>query len=198
MRRFASLAALLLLCSFSPALAAGPLWPPNLGWPPSFCCGSPAVVPGMQPAKLQVVDQNGSALGNVVGGSTSNVTVAFTLNGHEVVLLAQGTSRPNALFGTTGVVNFASDDCSGQAFMRRAVGVLIPTSSVTGPEMRVWVPADPNAAPALGTVQSFLTVNSVNCEIGPETIAVVPAIAIGDLASLFTPPFKLLFQPVQP
>ena len=196
MRRFSAIAALLLLCSFSPALAAGPVWPPNLGWPPSFCCGSPAVVPGMQPARLQVVDQNGSALGNVVGGNNLSVTVAFTLNGHELVLLAQGTSPPNALFGTTSVVNFESDDCSGPALMRPAVGFLNPTSAVTGPELRVWVPADPNTASAPVTVRSALTATCGT--LSPNTIAVVPAIAIGDLASLFTPPFKLLFQPVQP
>jgi hypothetical protein len=162
---------------------------------------------------IAVVDEHGTQVGTVVGGGS--VTIALSVNGRQAllgVITADSIRYPDgdALLPIQGansgvVLTFESGDCSGPAFLYQPPNRLSDWAAVAPPGMTLYLPETAGMAPRTIRPGSFL-VSLGSCETSltpitgfddpaesPTTAYFVPAAAIVDLLTLFTPPFRLVF-----
>ena len=173
------------------------------------------VLAGGRRDKIAIVDANGKQVGTVVGARIADVTIALSVNGRHALLdvvSANSTVYPGggALLPLRGAgaglsLMFESRDCSGAPFLYQPPNRLFDWAAVAPPGMTLYLPETAGMAPRTILVGSFLVALGV-CEtsltpIGfddpldpPMSFDGVPAAAIVDLLTLFTPPFRLVFR----
>ena len=138
---------------------------------------------------LVVVDASGKTVGGVIAADKTEVTVAFQI-GEQFVLIP--LKNDGFVIGT---LNYQTSDCSGTAFLDSpSTGAPFPNSAVAPPGKTLYLP-DPNAAPETVVVKSiFFTFESfIGCDTegGGQVSLEIPAKAVVDLNTLFTPPFTV-------
>ena len=154
------------------------------------------------PGKLVVVDANGKQVGTVVGSKVSRVTIALSVNGRHVLLDVDSAVDTPVFPGTTllvppikgaDLVRFESRDCSGQPFLLSSANELLDLGAVAPPGMTLYLPAVPGAAPRQIAWSSYWGTGGCRTQEQPIlSDGEVPAVAIVDLLTLFTPPFRVL------
>jgi hypothetical protein len=152
--------------------------------------------------KLVVVDANGKQVGTVVGSRATQVTIALSVNGRHVLLAVNWAVDTPVFPGTTLLVppihgadllRFESRDCSGQPFLLSSANELLDLGPVAPPGMTLYLPV-PGAAPRQIAWSSYRH-DTGGCRTQEQPIlsdGEVPAVAIVDLLTLFTPPFRVL------
>ena len=163
---------------------------------------------------IAVVDANGKQVGTVVGARIADFTIALSVNGRDalldvvlsdlLVIPGLGTLLP--IQGVDRLLMFESRDCSGAPFLYQPPDRLFDWAAVAPPGMTLYLPETEGMAPrtitpgsfvpALGGCLTSLTpITGVDDPSEPPTTAYfVPAAAIVDLLTLFTPPFRLVFR----
>jgi hypothetical protein len=118
------------------------------------------------PRGIAVVDANGKQVGTVVEARLREVTIALIVNGRRVLLdvISPVSTEYYPPFRGAAFVAFESRDCSGPPFLFEHPDRLLDAGAVAPPGMTLYLPAVPGAAP----------------------------VAIVDLLTLFTPPFRVL------
>jgi hypothetical protein len=152
---------------------------------------------------IAVVDANGRQVGTVVGARIADVTVALSVNGRHALLdvvSANSTVYPGlgALLPFQGaeaglLLTFESRDCSGAPFMYEHPDRLLDWGAIASPGLTLYLPAVPGAAPVAIVAGSSASV--AGCRVSEHPFldrSYVPAVAVVDLLTLFTPPFRLL------
>jgi hypothetical protein len=152
--------------------------------------------------KLVVVDANGKQVGTVVGSRATQVTIALGVNGRHVLLAVNWAVDAPIFPGTTLLVppiqgaellRFESRDCSGQPFVLSSANELLDLGAVAPPGMTLYLPEVPSAAPV--EIVAGSTASVAGCRVSEYLFldrSYVPAVAVVDLRTLFTPPFRLL------
>jgi hypothetical protein len=136
-------------------------------------------------AQLQVVDANGKAVGDVVGGGQDGpAQVAFALTGDRYTIVP--ISAHEFLQGTLA---YETTDCTGQAFLQMLVWGPFSTGVVNQQVLYV-VPA--SAAVEAVTLQSFRFGSDCSLPKGPVTRDVFRANPEVDLSLSFMPPFSVV------
>jgi hypothetical protein len=164
---------------------------------------------------IAVVDANGRQVGTVVGARIADATIALSVNGRHALLdvvSANSTVYPGlgALLPFQGaeaglLLTFESRDCSGAPFLYQPPNRLFDWAAVAPPGMTLYLPETEGMAPrtilpgsfleTLGCQTSLATITGFDDPPDPPTTAYyVPAAAIVDLLTLFTPPFRLVFR----
>jgi hypothetical protein len=164
---------------------------------------------------IAVVDAHGKQVGTVVGTGSAGVTIALSVNGRHALLdvvTANSTVYPGfgALLPLQGaeaglLLTFESRDCSGAPFLYQLPERLFDWAAVAPPGMTLYLPETEGMAPrtimpgsaleAVGGCLTSLTPIGFDDPLNPFTTAYfVPAAAIVDLLTLFTPPFRLVFR----
>jgi hypothetical protein len=153
--------------------------------------------------KLVVVDANGKQVGTVVGSRVNRVTIALRVNGRHVLLNVDSAVDTPVFPGTTllvppirgfGGVSFESRDCSGPPFLFQSGNGLLDSGFVAPPGLTLYLPTVPGAAPTPIALSSYWGTGGCRTQEPPVlSNAYVPAVAVVDLLTLFTPPFRLLF-----
>jgi hypothetical protein len=141
---------------------------------------------------LTLVDATGKRMGtvfNTIGGTgSSNVLVAFEW-GQAVFTLSVSVTE---IRGTAGI-NFATSNCSGTPYFLHFNRLLSP-AAVVGPGATLYL-EDPEGVPQTIVVRSRYSSMSDGtwvCDTFPDhSDTFVPAYALGDLYTVFTPPFRL-------
>jgi hypothetical protein len=152
-------------------------------------------------SRLAVVDANGKKLGDALSIAAPPANeyaalpyVAFTVNGHMVVLPVEAYGFPS---GGSGPFVYRLPDCSGTPYMTPfCSGVdLLPCTKVTGDGLVISIP-DPTATPVTVTTanRDYWWCYSGQCQWCDVTVGekLVPAITLADLSTQFTPPFRLV------
>ena len=164
---------------------------------------------------IAVVDAHGKQVGTVVGAGIGDFTIALSVNGRHALLdvvSANSTVYPGlgALPPIQGaepglLLTFESLDCSGAPFLYQPPERLFDWAAVAPPGMTLYLPETEGMATrtimpgsfleAVGGCQTSLTPIGFDDPSNPPTTAYfVPAAAIVDLLTLFTPPFRLVFR----
>jgi hypothetical protein len=164
---------------------------------------------------IAVVDAHGKQVGTVVGTGSAGVTIALSVNGRQALLdvvSADSTVYPGlgALLPIQGaeaglLLTFENRDCSGAPFLYQPPNRLFDWAAVAPPGMTLYLPETEGMAPRTILAGSFL--ETLGCQTSLATITgfddppdppsnayFVPAAAIVDLLTLFTPPFRLVFR----
>jgi hypothetical protein len=166
--------------------------------------------------EIAVVDANGRQVGTVVGARIADVTIALSVNGRQALLdvvSANSTVYPGlgALLPIQGaeaglLLTFESRDCSGAPFLYQPPERLFDWAAVAPPGMTLYLPETEGMAPRTimpgssleavgGCLTSLTPITGFDDPSEPPTTAYfVPAAAIVDLLTLFTPPFRLVFM----
>ena len=151
---------------------------------------------------VTVVDANGKQVGTVVEARLRDVTIALSVNGRNVLLdvfsaasteYSPGAGALPPLRGSS-LLSFESRDCSGPPLLFQHPPRLLDAGAIAPPGLTLYLPAVPRAAPAAFVWGSY--VGTAGCQAVPIPVTVdnlVPAVAVVDLLTLFTPPFRLLF-----
>jgi hypothetical protein len=162
--------------------------------------------PGGRPnarEKLVVVDANGKQVGTVVGSRLTQVTIALSVNGRHALLHVASAVESPVFPGTTLLVppiqgarllRFESRDCSGPPFLLSSANELLDLAAVASPGMTLYLPVVPRAAPTRIVWNSYRE-DTGGCHTMEQPMlsdAHVPAAAIVDLLTLFTPPFRVV------
>jgi hypothetical protein len=147
-------------------------------WPASAAPVGPAATP---PAFLNVVDSNGHVVGPVISLNGLDAVVGVKVGGSVIVLQLIGQQLVGYDFAW-----FAGAGCTGQAYVQQSQATL-PNTAVDAAG-RVYVETRP-ASPALVVIGSYVFGGA--CQPGGFSMFVVPASLVGDLNSIFTPPFHL-------
>jgi hypothetical protein len=153
--------------------------------------------------KLVVVDANGKQVGTVVGSKVNRVTIALSVNGRHVLLDVDSAVDtpvfPGAVLflvppiGGVGGVSFESRDCSGQPFLFQSGYPLVDLGFVAPPGMTLYLPTVPGAGAKRIAWSSSWEYGGCRTQEPPvSSDSYVPAVAVVDLLTLFTPPFRVL------
>ena len=148
------------------------------------------------------MDANGRQLGTVVG-ATPVVFVALIVNGNDIVVSVPLSSffESNGIkfvpiHGSADLI-FETPDCTGAPFLPSYDWLLTKPVAVVQPGMVVYVPKD-SSAPTTMTRRSMLD-GFGRCyrieEVFVSEVSAWSAVAIADLATVFTPPFRLVGVP---
>jgi hypothetical protein len=149
-----------------------------------------------------VVDANGKQVGTVVDARLREVTIALSVNGRRVlldVISADGAEySPGAgalpPFRGGPLLSFESRDCSGPPLLFEHPNRLLDLGGIAPPGLTLYVPAIPRAAPATFAFGSYAGFAGCQAALYPyASDSLVPAVAVVDLLTLFTPPFRLRF-----
>jgi len=153
------------------------------------------------PGRLVVVDANGKQVGTVVGARVTQVTIALRVNGRHVLLdVDAAVNTPDypdtallvpPIRGASGL-RFESWDCSGPPFLLQFADQLLDAGAVAPPGLTLYLPVVPGAAPTHIASSSYRDAGGCRTQEQPVSEADVPAVAIVDLLTLFTPPFRVL------
>ncbi len=136
---------------------------------------------------FKVVDANGKELGiataNALGPNTA--ILVFEVGGQvfDVQVRGDGFIRSFAL-----VFEFPDTTCSGTPLMRVSPHDLLTPVAIAPPGSTVYAP-DPQAVPRTITEGSFFAGGS--CVSSGFSGSAVPVVALVDLDTQFTPPFKI-------
>ncbi|HMH52975.1 MAG TPA: hypothetical protein VK548_22245 [Candidatus Acidoferrum sp.] len=168
-------------------------------------------VAGGRRDKIAIVDANGRQVGTVVGARIADFTIALSVNGRHalldvvssesIVFPGLGAFAPIQGVDAALLLTFESRDCSGTPFLYQPPDRLFDWAVVAPPGMTLYLPETAGMAPRTIQVGSFLGALG-GCQIpgplttpaDPESTAYfVPAAAVVDLLTLFTPPFRLAF-----
>jgi hypothetical protein len=151
--------------------------------------------------KLVVVDANGKQVGTVVGAMINQVTIALSVNGRsvllEVTLAVESQEFPNAgslLSPIRGVgsLRFESRDCTGPPFLSRPANRLLDWGAIAPPGLTLYLPEASGAVPRRIAANSHRSYRDCwTLEYPTVSGPYVPAVAIVDLLTLFTPPFRV-------
>jgi hypothetical protein len=151
--------------------------------------------------KLVVVDANGEQVGTVVGSRVTQVTIALSVNGRHVLLTVNwaadtpvfpGTTLPAPPIQGADLLRFESRDCSGQPFLLSSANELLDLGAVAPPGLTLYLPV-PGAAPRQIAWSSYWRTGGCRTQEQPIlSDGEVPAVAIVDLLTFFTPPFRIL------
>jgi hypothetical protein len=151
----------------------------------------------------------------VVGARIADFTIALSVNGRDalldvvrsdsLVIPGLGTLLP--IEGVVGsLIFFESRDCSGAPFMSQPPERLFDGAVVAPPGMTLYLPEAPGMVPRTILLGSFLDaldgcqtspgkITGVDDPLDPAVAAdLIPAAAVVDLLTLFTPPFRLVFR----
>ena len=152
--------------------------------------------------KLAVVDANDRQVGTVVGSRLDQVTIALGVNGRHALL--EVVSAVPLLYPRAGAVlpiqgdgflMFDGGDCSGTLFLRQPSNRLFDRAVVGPPGLTLYLPETPGAVPRTIPIGSFVDYFQGCQTSDPATgFELVPAVAIVDLLTIFTPPFRLVFR----
>jgi hypothetical protein len=148
------------------------------------------------PKGIAVVDANGKQVGTVVEARLRDVTIALIVNGRRVLLdvISPVSTEYYPPFRGAAFVAFESRDCSGPPFLFEHPDRLLDAGAVAPPGMTLYLPAVPGAAPVAITAGSSAGVAGCRASEHPFLDrSYVSAVAVVDLLTLFTPPFRLLF-----
>ena len=153
------------------------------------------------PKGIAVVDANGKHVGTVVEARPRDVTIALSVNGRRVLLdVVSSVSTeyyPGALFPPfrgAALLAFESRDCSGPPFLYEHPDRLLDWGAVAPPGLTLYLPAVPGVAQV--TIAAGSYAGGAGCHVAEHPYldgSYVPAVAVVDLLTLFTPPFRLLF-----
>ena len=87
---------------------------------------------------------------------------------------------------------FESHDCSGPPFLPQSANRLADLGAVEPPGMTLYLPEAPGARPRRIAWSSYRAAGECKRQGEPVVSdAYVPAVAIVDLLTLFTPPFRV-------
>jgi hypothetical protein len=155
------------------------------------------------PRGIAVVDANGKHVGTVVETRPRDVTIALSVNGRRVLLdvisavstqYSPGGSALVPPFRGAALLAFESRDCSGPPFLYEHPDRLLDAGAVVPPGLTLYLPAVPGAAPVTIALGSYAGVAGCQAVEHPYLDrSYVPAVAVVDLLTLFTPSFRLLF-----
>jgi hypothetical protein len=138
---------------------------------------------------VNVVDANGKAVGIATSSGGQQVFLMFKV-GEQVFTIFVARNR---IFGGSPLLRFLSPDCSGApllvVFPDQDDIYLLTPFAIAPPGSTIYAP-DPQAAPQTITVGSMLSGDG-SCLTGEFSELVVPAVALIDLDTEFTPPFKV-------
>lgn len=158
-----------LLIALLPASSAG-AWP----WP-----AFPGTLPGFPPPPppppstppVSVVDANNQPVGTVVAVWPGFVNVVLPVEGRHLVLSMYKTAVEGG-----SAIHYTELGCTGESLMEQpsltpvpSLTPLIQLSPVTGPELTVWVPTDPQEEAALRSVKSILRRDGGDAKHTPRT-----------------------------
>ena len=148
------------------------------------------------PEGVAVVDANGKQVGTVVEARLREVTIALSVNGRRVLLdvISPVSTQYHPPLRGAAFLAFESRDCSGPPFLSEHPDRLLDAGAIAPPGMTLYVPAVPGAAPV--AIVSGSTAGGAGCQAVEHPFldrAYVPAVAVVDLLTLFTPPFRLIF-----
>ena len=148
------------------------------------------------PKGIAVVDANGKRVGTVVEARLREVTIALIVNDRRVLLdvISPVSTEYYPPFRGATFVAFESRDCSGPPFLFENSDRLLDAGAVAFPGMTLYLPAVPGAAPV--TIASASSAGVAGCQTIEHPFsdrAWVPAVAVVDLLTLFTPPFRVIF-----
>ncbi len=148
------------------------------------------------PRRVVVVDANGRQVGTVVEARVRDVTIALSVNGRRVLLdaISSVSTQYYPPFRGATFVAFESRDCSGPPFLFENSDRLLDAGAVASPGMTLYLPAVPEAAPV--TIVSGSSAGVAGCQAVEHPLlerSWVPAVAVVDLLTLFTPPFRVVF-----
>ena len=138
---------------------------------------------------FKVVDANGKELGVATVIGTTAAVLVFNVGGQVFSLSVDG----NRFFGGhTSFFEFPDTTCSGTPLMQMFPNFLMTPVAIAPPGHTVYAP-DPQAVPQTITVGSQLSSGSCfsPCFLSCPTASVVPAVALVDLDTQFTPPFTI-------
>jgi hypothetical protein len=153
------------------------------------------------PRDVVVVDANGKHVGTVVEARVRDVTIALSVNGRRVLLDVISSvsteytpGAPLPPFRAPSFLAFESRDCSGPPFISENPDRLLDWGAIAPPGLTLYLPAVPGAAPV--AIVAGSTASVAGCRVSEYLFldrSYVPAVAVVDLRTLFTPPFRLLF-----
>jgi hypothetical protein len=142
-----------------------------------------------------VYDATGKKVGDPTTVNRGSAVILFRLNQYSLQLVVIPDGHFYAISGAESrSLYFESTDCTGTPLVRaQNPNTFAPSSSIGPPGQTLYL-ADPQIIPQLIRVYSFI-------EHDPPCVAIpshenyyyyhVPAIALGDLSQLFTPPFSV-------
>lgn len=133
---------------------------------------------------FNVVDANGKLIGNAIPDGTS-ASLVFKVGGQVFGVTVHGDG-----FARDGGLVFESPDttCSGTPLIEVRPAALLTDRAIAPPGSTVYV-ADPQAVPQTITRGSIFF-NGFCLSLGGSASA-VPVVALVDLDTMFTPPFKV-------
>jgi hypothetical protein len=142
-----------------------------------------------------VVDADGKHVGTVVEARLRDVTIALSVNGRRVLLdVISPVRTEDSPFRGAALLAFESPDCSGPAFLFEHPDRLADAGAVAPPGLTLYLPAVPGAAPTKITWGSYAGASGCQALEQPYVAGTfVPAVAVVDLLTLFTPPLRVKF-----
>ena len=156
------------------------------------------------PRGIAVVDANGKHVGTVVEARPRDVTIALSVNGRRVLLdvisavstqYSPGVAALVPPFRGAALLAFESGDCSGPPFLFEHPDRLLDAGAVAPPGLTLYLPEVPGAVSAKIVWGSYAGISGCQAlELPYLAHSFVPAVAVVDLLTLFTPPFRLLFM----
>ena len=138
-------------------------------------------------ATFKVVDANGKELGIAIPRGDS-ATLVFNVGGQVFSVYVQRDGFQQS----AAMLLFESPDttCSGTPLIRVGPAVLLTEGVIGPPGSTIYAP-DPQAVPQTITVGSFLFLGCDTFGTPFNPGPVVPAVALVDLDTQFTPPFTI-------
>ena len=143
--------------------------------------------PGPAATTLAIYDANDKKVGDVISTTATTAIVVLQLAEH---LLALSVDK-NGIYGSSsGFPRFESINCSGPPLVDIPfTHSIFPFVTVTGPPGRTIYLPDAEALPQQFRYRSQL--NPAGCVPANDLLTGVPATALLDLDTLFTPPFTV-------
>ncbi len=142
---------------------------------------------------VMVVDQQGRSLGQLTRNTTSSSN-SVVLQVGTAFVIARINRQGFTADGGNGNLVFESGDCTGEGLLRfRAYELegLAPAYIGTAPGFPLFVPAQ-NAVARVASIRSVRG-GTGECEASSsDGEEYLPASLVGDLSSVFTPPFRIV------
>lgn len=135
-----------------------------------------------------VYDATGKKVGDITDLDTGTAAVLFQLNQYRLLLYV--ISDGNFFYSGNIYLFFESSDCTGTPLVpSQAPNRFVPSVTIADPGQTLYI-ADPQGLPQFVNYHSTI-IPGGPCTTTNNGATLVPALALGDLSTLFTPPFSV-------